>query len=192
MKSIIIALALLFATASIAAPQIPIHIAPEEFPQFMEDNIRQGVNADIGIFVSYFEKTYEYGNEEELMAIAIRYGLCSVVWREAVELGITTDYIDAELFAESVWRSEVMTKFFILRMGGDINKVDTGMLPFLSIQPIVMTDAVIYTCSALDVAAILNMEASGVVTEPPADWNLESLPEVPSIQIGPKEPSYDS
>lgn len=202
MKLLIIAIALLFSTATLAQVQ-PENMLPEEFTTFIENEINRGLDSDIVVFSGYLNKTYELGSPIENVTVAIRFVQCSIMWRNIHAMLTAPAQLTHKMIEAGIWRSIESAKAHIYIAQGDPRLVESLMVPTLlqvatlSESPIVdITPANIYTCTALDLAVHIDMQLQGVSVIPPAEWQLEPIPDIneiePEPEIGQQLPKYDS
>jgi len=203
MKLLIIAIALLFSSATLAQAQ-PENMLPEEFTAFMENEIDRGLDSDYTIFSGYLNKTYEFGTPIENVNVAIRSVQCSIMWRKVHTMLTAPDKLTHKMLESGIWRAIESAKAHIYIADGDPDKVELLMVPTLAktaeLQESSIVDinpANIYTCTALDLAVFVDMQLQGVDVLPPEEWQLEPIPDLEIIievipESGRRSPKYDS
>ncbi len=206
MKSLIIAITLLFSSATLAQA-VPENMLPEEFTTYVENEIDRGLDSDISIFSGYINKTYKQGTKIENVRVAMRFVHCSLLWRNIHEMLTAPSLLTHEMIESGIWRAIEAAKAHILKAGGDPARVETIMVPTLSQMSIATQDSTIdinsaniYTCTALDLAVYVDMQINGAPVWPPEEWQLEPIPSFDEIEpepetepeIGQKLPRYDS
>lgn len=202
MKLFIIALILLFSTATLAAPD-PYLMSPTEFTTFVENEIDRGLEANITIFSGYINKTYEYGASLENVTIAIQFVYCSIMWRNVHEMLTAPDKLTRDMLEAGIWRAIEGAKAHILKAGANPEKVESIMVPtLLQLSITIEASSVdinsknIYTCTGLDLVTYIDMQLQGAQSTPPEDWTFEPIPNLnemePEPEIGQRLPTYNS
>jgi hypothetical protein len=193
MKTFIIALAFLFSSASIAQAEpkiIELDLKPTELSEFIQTNINRGLTSDRIVYTEFLLNIYNRGSRNRVIAVAMRYSVCSIIWRAIIEIAPETDEFKHEMVKHAIWRSIQMAKWFTGRAGGDPDQVETVMIPFLAEEDMVVSDVNIYSCTAFDVAGYTQLKANEQAVNPPEDWTLEDIPE-PPVQK-PESPGFQS
>lgn len=185
MKTLIFAIALLFATTTLAS-NYPEDLTTEQLTEFVESNVDFGLDSDIFIFRQYVDKTFYYGSNIENMAVAIRFTHCSIMWRQILEIIPGSEKLSHDMLKSGIWRAIETAKFHVYRAGGNPARVETHMVPMLLVEDAFsgkgrtdVTASHIYTCTALDLVTSLDMQESGIDPMAPEDWILEPIPELP-------------
>jgi len=202
MKTLIIAITLLFSAATLAAT-LPKDMAPAEFTAFIESETDRGMTADMNIFLGYLNKTYAQGTQIENVSVAIQFVNCSIMWRNVHDLLVEPDKLTHEMLKAGIWRAIEAAKVYIFAAGGDPGKVESVMVPSLLQVSIIsrlptvdINTANIYTCTALDLSVFVNMQSQGAIPFPPAGWVLKPIPNIneiePEPEIGQQLPKYDT
>ena len=202
MKLLIIAIALLFSSATLAQVQ-PENMLPEEFATFIENEIDRGLDSNITVFSGYLNKTYDHGAPIENVTVAIEFVHCSLMWRNVHALLTVPNQLTHEMIEAAIWRAIESAKAHIYVASGDPEKVETLMVPTLLQVSIITGNPTvdvnipnIYTCTALDLAVHIDMQLQGVDVTPPTEWQLEPIPNVnemlPEPEIGEIRPEYNS
>ena len=191
MKLLIIAIILLFSSATLAQEpeQLQWDRSSPEFAEFIQLNINRGLTADIRIYTAYLTSIYNYGTFLENIFISMRYSSCSIMWRNVLESIQETKELNHKMISSAIYRSIEMAKWFVIRLGEDPNKVESGMIPMIAAEigarKAMISESIVYSCTALDVAGFQQLSANGHLVEPLEDWILEPIPEF-------KEPAIPS
>jgi len=189
MKTFILALALLFSSATMAQT-LPEGVTLEDFPVFLDNNIEIGLESDVVIYREYVNLTFKYGSPINNIKVAIKYAQCSLTWRKVLELGVETEKLGSTFLRHAIWRAILSTKLHVTQSGGDSLRVESFMVPTLAQEAeMAMTASHIQSCAALDLVMFYDLIGQGIQPSPPESWTLEP---VPVIKIDPITPGFAS
>ena len=184
MKAFILALALLFTSATLAEDNPSLNMDSAEFTDFAALHIELGQSlAETPIYSDWLNYNYFVGSPNQRMTVAMRLAVCSIMWREVADRMQENDVFTREQVLVTLWRALEAAKIYVHAANRDPDQTETVLIPMLihsakeQNEPTFVSDSSIYTCVAIDTSLFYGRHSSGLPTEPPEDWKLEPIPE---------------
>jgi len=171
MKYLILSILLTVSLVNVTLAQSP----KQQIPQDKLDNMAiliyksalMAQSTDVELFFKYIYFSHTYGTQTARINTAIKLAQCHIMWKKAIDLGISHDGLPARFFETSAWRSLIGTKVFVKKAGGDPEKVESKMIPALETDDVELTFNKVYLCTAIDLALYEQFKLLGMPYIPP-------------------------
>ena len=143
---------------------------------FMENAMQTGAQLDPTPYFSYIQLALMTGNQEVVKDLGLKFAHCHILWKNAVEQKLYTQYVGEEEYVISAERALRVTQMFVYLGGGDPRMVEPILIPGLIDAGLVVDAGTVAECTALDGAATLIFDEA-------------EEPEVPESE---KQPEFSS